>query len=140
MSNILRTLILVGAIAFVIYILLRIHKLKIKMEDTIFWFFFIVVVAVLGTVPEVAYWLSSVLGIQSPANLVFLLIIGLLVEKLFTVSVTLSMLEEKITVLSAEVAIRSRDAAEGRDALKKEFSEVKQELDPRESNEEAEGE
>ena len=95
-------------------------------------------VAVLGTVPQVAYWLSSVLGIQSPVNLVYLLIIGLLVEKMFTLSVTLSMLEEKVTILSAEIAIRGRDATESRGELKKELKEIKQKIDRKESNEEPE--
>ena len=109
MSDYMRLFILVGTIIFVFYILLRIQKLKIKMEDAVFWIFFMLIIAVLGTVPQIVYWLSNVLGIQSPANLVFLLIIGLLIEKLFTLSVTLSMLEEKVAILSAEIAIRGRD-------------------------------
>lgn len=135
MSKTMEILILIGTFVSVIYILLRIHKLKIKMEDTIFWIFFIVIIAILGTVPQVTYWLSKVLGIQSPINLVFLLIISLLVEKLFTISMTLSMLEEKVTILSAELAIRSRDAAEGRKELGEELSEVEKKMDITKSNE-----
>ena len=138
MSDYMRVLILAGTVVFVLYILLRIQKLKIKMEDAIFWIFFVVVVAVLGTVPQVAYWLSNMLGIHSPANLVFLLIIGLLIEKLFTLSVTLSMLEEKITILSAEIAIRGRDATESRNQLKKEMEEIEQKIDGEESDKERE--
>lgn len=140
MSDYMRVLILAGTVVFVLYILLRIQKLKIKMEDAIFWIFFLVVIAVLGTVPQVAYWLSHVLGIQSPANLVFLLIIGLLIEKLFTLSVTLSMLEEKVTILSAEIAIRGRDATESRNELKKDIEEIEQKVDRKESNKEPESE
>lgn len=136
MSDILKVLILIGVFGSVIYILLRINKLKIKMEDTIFWIFFAIVIAILGTIPQVAYWASKVIGVQSPANLVFLVIIGLLVEKLFTASITLSMLEEKVTILSAELAIRSRDAAEGRKELKEELSELKKEVNKGESSEE----
>lgn len=135
MSDIMRILILIGTVMFVLYILLRIQKLKIKMEDAIFWIFFVVVVAILGTVPQVAYWLSNLLGIISPANLVYLLIIGLLIEKLFTLSVTLSMLEEKVTVLSAEIAIRGRDATKGQSELKAELEEIEQRIDKKESDE-----
>lgn len=138
MSDYMRVLILLGTVVFVLYILLRIQKLKIKMEDAIFWIFFTVIVAILGTVPQVAYWLCYVLGIQSPANLVFLLIIGLLIEKLFTLSVTLSLLEEKITILSAEIAIRGRDATESRNDLKREVEEIEQKADRKESDKEPE--
>lgn len=135
MSRIMEILILIGTFVSVIYILLRIHKLKIKMEDTVFWICFAVLIAVLGTIPEVASWMATLLGIQSPVNLVFLVIIGLLIEKLFTVSVTLSMLEEKVTILSAELAIRSRDAAEGRKELREELSEAEKKIDMTKSNE-----
>lgn len=135
MSDTLRILILMGTVVFVVYVLLRIQKLKIKMEDAVFWIFLAAVVAVMGTVPQVAYGLSAFLGIQSPANLVYLLIIGLLIEKLFTLSVTLSMLEEKVTILSAEIAIRGRDATESRGELEKELKEIEQRLDGKESNE-----
>lgn len=137
MSRIMEILILIGTFVSVIYILLRIHKLKIKMEDTVFWICFAVLIAVLGTIPEVASWMATLLGIQSPVNLVFLVIIGLLIEKLFTVSVTLSMLEEKVTILSAELAIRSRDAAEGRKELREELSEAEKKIDMTKSNEDA---
>ena len=40
--------------------------------------------------------------------LVFLVIIFLLVEKIFTLSIIVSQLEDKIGVLSAEVALRSK--------------------------------
>ena len=136
MSDILRILILIGTIVFVLYILLRIQKLKLKMEDAVFWIFFGAVVAMLGTVPQVAYWLSNVLGILSPANLVFLLIIGLLVEKVFTLSVTLSMLEEKVAILSAEIAIRGRDATVGQNELRKELEELEKKVDHEEGDKE----
>lgn len=134
MSDIMRILILIGTVMFVLYILLRIQKLKIKMEDAIFWLFFVFVVAILGTVPQIAYWLSNLLGIISPANLVYLLIIGLLIEKLFTLSVTLSMLEEKVAILSAEIAIRGRDVAKVQSELKVELEEIEQKIDKKEIN------
>lgn len=140
MSDYMRLFILVGTIIFVFYILLRIQKLKIKMEDAVFWIFFMLIIAVLGTVPQIVYWLSNVLGIQSPANLVFLLIIGLLIEKLFTLSVTLSMLEEKVAILSAEIAIRGRDATESRSELKKEMEEIEEKIKGKESDVESESE
>ena len=47
---------------------------------------------------------------MSPSNLVFVIIIFLLVEKIFTLSLIVSQLEEKISILSAEVALRSKAA------------------------------
>ena len=78
------------------------------MEDAIFWLVFSGVLLVLAVFPQISFWLSKLLGIESPANLVFLLIICLLIEKIFTLSIITSQLEEKVSILSAEIAIRSQ--------------------------------
>ena len=66
----------------------------------------------MGVFPEIVYKLTDLIGIMSPANLVFLIMIIILFEKVFTLSIIVSQLEEKITVLSAEVALRSHETAE----------------------------
>lgn len=78
------------------------------MQDAIFWVVFAIVLFVMGVFPEACYWLTERLGIMSPANLIFLVIIFLLMEKVFTLSIIVSQLEEKISVLSVELALRSR--------------------------------
>lgn len=110
MSITLRMLLLIGAICTAGWILRKIRKLKVKMEDAIFWMIFAGILCVLGIFPELTYWLTGVMGIMSPANLIFLVIIFLLIEKVFTLSIVVSQLEEKVSILSAEVALRSHSA------------------------------
>lgn len=109
MSPLLQLLIILGALGAVFYILHRLRSLRVRMEDTIFWICFCVLLVVLAVFPKVAYFFCRLLGIQSPVNLIFLLIIALLLEKLFTLSMQVSLLEEKLTVLTAEVALRCKD-------------------------------
>lgn len=105
MSIMMRVLLLIVALATAGWILYKIRRLKVKMEDAIFWIIFAVILCVMGIVPEVTYYLTDLLGILSPANLIFLVVIFLLIEKVFTLSIIVSQLEEKITVLSSEVAL-----------------------------------
>lgn len=112
MSPTMRILLLVSALLTAGWILYKIRKLKVKMEDAIFWVIFAGILSVLGLFPGITYRLTDVLGIMSPANLIFLVIIFLLLEKVFTLSIIVSQLEEKITVLSAEVALRYHSADE----------------------------
>ena len=65
--------------------------------------------AIFGIFPDVAYVLADLIGIQAPVNFIFLFMLALIIEKLFTLSIKLSQLEDKITVLSAELALRSND-------------------------------
>lgn len=110
MSMTLRVLLLVAALYTAGWILYKIRKLKVKMEDAIFWMIFAGILCILGIFPHITYWLTDRIGILSPANLIFLVVIFLLIEKVFTLSIIVSQLEEKVTVLSSEVALRSHSA------------------------------
>ena len=110
MSTTLRVLLLIAAFATAVWILNRIRKLKVKMEDAIFWIIFAGILCILGLFPELTYWMTEQIGILSPANLIFLVVIFLLIEKIFTLSIVVSQLEEKVDILSAEVALRSHSA------------------------------
>ena len=86
-----------------------------KLEDAIFWIIFAVFLAILGIFPELTYWATGKIGLMSPANLIFLVVIFLLIEKVFTLSMVVSQLEDKVTTLSAELALRTH--ASGTDKL-----------------------
>lgn len=107
MSTTLRVLLLFSAVFTAGWILYKIRKLKVKMEDAIFWVVFAAILCILGLFPQITYWMTDMIGIMSPANLIFLVIIFLLIEKIFTLSIIVSQLEEKVTVLSAEIALRT---------------------------------
>lgn len=107
MSITLRVLLLIAAFVTAAWILRKISKLKVKMEDAIFWIVFAGILCILAIFPEICYWLTDAVGVMSPANLIFLVIIFLLMEKVFTLSIIVSQLEEKVAVLSAELALRN---------------------------------
>ena len=132
MSGTLRLLLLFAALLTAGWILYKIRKLKVKMEDAIFWMIFAGILCVLGLFPNITYWLTDRLGIMSPANLIFLVIIFLLLEKVFTLSIIVSQLEEKVTVLSAEVALRSHAAEKRLDTDEKKEKE-REELEQHET-------
>lgn len=111
MSQGLRLLLVLVAFLTALWILYKIRKLQVKMRDSIFWIVFAIILLVMGVFPQIVYWLCSVIGIMSPANLVFVIIIALLAEKLFTLSIVVSVLEDKVESLSIEVALRSHDSA-----------------------------
>ena len=109
MTVTLRIFLIIASLLTVIWILRKIRKMKVKMEDAIFWLIFSALIIILAIFRDISYWLSKILGIESPANLVFLFVICLLLEKIFTLSIITSQLEEKVSILSAEVALRSQD-------------------------------
>ena len=59
MSVSLRILLIVAAVITVIWILKKIRKSKVKMEDAIFWLVFSGVLLVLAVFPQISFWLSK---------------------------------------------------------------------------------
>ena len=116
MSTSLRIFLIIAAAGLVTWILGQIRRLKVKMEDAIFWTVFATVIVLMAVFPQIPYKLCGLFGISSPANFVWLLVIGLLAEKIFTLSMQVSLLQEKVSVLSAEIALRSHasDIIDGR--------------------------
>jgi len=109
MSITLRVLLLIASVCTAYMIIHKIRKCKVKQTDSLFWVVFAIVLAILGIFPGLSYQMSAALGIISPANFIFLVIIALLLEKLLSVSIQVSMLESKVEIMSAELAIRCKD-------------------------------
>lgn len=75
-----------------------------QIDDSIFWIIISILLVLVSIFPGIAAFFSSLIGIESPANAVFLAIIFLLLTKLFGLSVQVSQLQQKIRVLSQEMA------------------------------------
>lgn len=109
MSATLRVLLLVASLVTAVWILRKIRKNRVKQEDALYWLCFAFMLAILGIFPGLSFIMSSILGIQSPANFIFLAIIALLMEKLFSLSIQVSALENKLEIMAAELALRCKN-------------------------------
>ena len=81
MTTGMRIFLIAGSVLSCVYVLSKIRKSKMRMENSIFWIFFSVILVVLGIFPGIAEWFAGLLGVQSTVNLVYLVIIFLLVLK-----------------------------------------------------------
>lgn len=104
MSAELRAILIIGSIFFCIYILRQIRHSKFKIDDSIFWICFSFVLILVSVFPEILIAGAKKLGVISPVNFVFLIIIFLLLLKIFLLSRKVSDLEEKIKRLVQTMA------------------------------------
>lgn len=105
MSGILRIFMILGAVFLMIFMIKRIRQAKMKIEYTVFWIVFSGILVLMGVFPQLLYWISKMLGFQSPINMVYLVVIFVLIVKLFLTSVQISQLENKVDSLTQQVAI-----------------------------------
>ena len=101
-----RIFLLLGSVTVFLIISQCIRKKQIQMKDGIFWIVLGFLLVLISIFPNLAVWASRLLGIQSPANSVFFLIIFLLGCHQFGLTIRLSQLDMKNSELTQNIAIQ----------------------------------
>ena len=105
MSWSMRILLLLGSVMTAVYVLRKVRKSKMRTEASVFWLLFSVVLVLLGLFPEIAIGVSEWVGIQSPANLVYLVVIFLLIIKLFLMDHQIAKLQDQLVHVAQHIAM-----------------------------------
>lgn len=105
MSWAMRVLLIIGSVITAFYVLRKIRRSRMRTEDSLFWLFFALILVILGVFPGIAIGVSEWIGVQSPANLVFLVVIFLLIVRVFMMDQQLSKLRQQVTNTVQRVAI-----------------------------------
>ena len=108
MPVVLRIVLIVSSILMLIYMLKKVKKSKVQIEHTIFWIIFGVFLILISLIPQIVYLFAHLLGIHSPANLVLVFIIFILLIKQFLMTIEMSQLEIKIRELVEEIALKEK--------------------------------
>ena len=104
--TILFRLCLIGASVLTMMTMMhKIRRSKVRIEDAIFWVLFSLILILLSIFPQIVYLLSDIVGTQSPANLIFTMIIFLLLMKVFSMAVKISQLESRLQELVQKMAL-----------------------------------
>ena len=105
MSIALRVLLIIVSVMNTLNILRRIRKSKLQIDYSIFWLVFSMILIVIAVFPQIVIKLAQIIGFQSPANMVFLLVIFALMFKSFQSTLEISQLQYKIEELTQEIAL-----------------------------------
>lgn len=108
MSITLRGLLIISALFTFIYIAHKIRKSQIRIYDAIYWIFSSFLFLFMSIFPRVMSELAFMLGVKSPVNFVYLIIIFLLFIKCFMLSIKLSVMEEKFKDFVEEYTVRDQ--------------------------------
>ncbi len=130
MSPILRILLIVVSIALTYFVLRKIRKAQLDIDDSLHWIITAIVLILLSLFPNTVIKLSEMLGFMSPANLVFLCMIFVVLVRLFVQSVEMSVQKHRLNQLVQKVALLNYE----QEQLRKEKE--KQEADAARSAEE----
>jgi len=112
MSDILRIVLILVSIIVVVFVLKKIRKAQLNIDDSIYWILFALLLLVMSIFPQIPIWTANLLEIQSPANFVFLCMTFLILIKLFHVSIDLSVQKHRLNHLVQKLALLNRDQEE----------------------------
>lgn len=105
MSIVLRVALILVSFLTMVFTLKKIIKTQLDIDDAIYWIISSVLLLVLSIFPDLAIWASELLGIESPANFVFLFMIFIILIKLFNLAIELSILRSRLNRLTQRLAI-----------------------------------
>ena len=117
MTPLFRMVLVAASVGTLGIVLGRIRKSKLNIDDSIFWILLVFMFVVFAVFPSVPDALASLLGIYSTANFLFLFMIFILVMRLFSMSMRVSALEDKIKSLVQEMALRDKELQEDMKAV-----------------------
>ena len=90
-------MLIAGAAFMMVFVLWKIRKSQLLTSDAIFWSILSIVLILLAIFPQIAFMVSYWLGVESPANFVFLATIAVLIARELFDTVQISQLKNKLT-------------------------------------------
>jgi hypothetical protein len=93
-----------------LFYLLRTRRIREKYAGI--WIALAAAVVILGIFPQLAFWLSDLVGVETPVNLVFAAAFLVLLLVCIQLSAEVSNLEEETRTLAEEIALLRLDVTE----------------------------
>ncbi len=104
-----------------------VHFLRRKRIDfryALAWLFVDIIIIVMAIFPQAMVGLSDILGVASPVNMVLFVGLCLALVVIFSLSMSVSRLADKVRKLSQEIAIIRKDMFDGDNRLREEMNEL----------------
>lgn len=108
MSGVFRVILIAISIGTCFFISRKLKKAQVDAHDVIFWILFAGIFILLSLFPKIADECAKAIGIYSPENFVFLVIIFTLLMKVFFMNLKISQMEHKILDLVEALAVKEK--------------------------------
>ena len=112
MSLAMRILLIIGACWMLTFVLRSVRRSRMRTEESFFWIAFAVLMVILAAFTDIIGTLSGWIGVESPANLIFLMVIFLLILKIFALDRKAAKLQHQLTELIQRKAIEGAQERE----------------------------
>lgn len=101
----LRIFLLFCILLFLISIIMLLKNKKINLKYSLLWLFSVTAMLLVTVFPEIVYFISKLVGIKEPVNLVFVFAGMFSILIILSLTVIVSQLNNKITQLTQSIAL-----------------------------------
>ena len=101
----LQIILMMGCFFTYWYILRKVKKSNVRIEDIIIWIIGVIILFIFSIVPAIPFSLANLLGFESTVNIIFFLVIFFLMT--FLLTIRLSQTQEKLKELTHKIAIEN---------------------------------
>lgn len=108
----LRVALIVCSVAILFFVMQRIRKSSLEIDDSVFWLVIAAALIVVAVFPQIAYWVSDLLGFQAPVNFVFACGIVVLLVRTFKQDQKIAVLKKKLVALAQHEALREDNSTQ----------------------------
>ena len=95
MNITLRIFLAIAIIFFLVIIINLLRKQKLNLQYSLIWLFSVFALLLLITFPEIVYWISRIVGIETPVNVVYVIEAMFVLLILLSITIIISDLNEK---------------------------------------------
>lgn len=105
MSIIIRILLILVSTCMLLYMIRKLRKEQMQLLDTLFWTVFSFIIFLMSIFSQFVIECTQYLGIVSPVNFVYLVIIFFLILRIFMLNVRVCKLELKLNEYVEKIAV-----------------------------------
>ncbi len=109
MSITLRVLLVLASSICFFFVVRKIRKTQMRIESSVFWILFSLFIVAIAVFPQILIYGANEIGVESPVNFVYLVIIFIMLVEIFALSIKISYLESKLNGLVQQIALRERE-------------------------------
>lgn len=108
----LQLCLIIGALGVYFYIIYKIRKSNVRIDDMIIWILGSILLLVLSVLPIIPAKLAEFVGFMSAANFIYTSIIAFLMIMVFGLSIKISQQHEKMKDITHKLAILEKEIKE----------------------------
>nr|WP_296008731.1 DUF2304 domain-containing protein [uncultured Blautia sp.] len=113
----IQIIIVAVALLAILYIIYKIRNKEIELRYSLLWLLLGMGIILFACFPEITKWLARIMGISQPINMLFFAGFCFMLPIIFSLSVAVSKLSNKVKRLTQEIALLQEEERKEKDEI-----------------------